>query len=162
MQVRIKVQLAVKAGLQARTKTISDNKRHVSHLLCFAAAGAINETARLVDLMGPSTSPGVTGPGFMSPPPRSRTRTGLPASSGALTSSMGAGTGSSLDQVVGTIHHHAYHLHKLAAGLDHLEQHMLRQDQTVDSVQKQRAAVSGVSGFLTDMRSQVCIDMLDH
>eukprot|EP00798_Chlamydomonas_sp_ICE-L_P016071 gene16071-22208_t len=40
-------------------------------------------------------------------------------------------------QLSGTVQQHASHIHKLIAGLDFLEQHIVRQDQVIDNVQKQ-------------------------
>mmetsp|Transcript_26082 Transcript_26082/g.66351 ORF Transcript_26082/g.66351 Transcript_26082/m.66351 type:complete len:2106 (+) Transcript_26082:205-6522(+) len=99
------------------------------------SAGAISETARLVDIVRTGGTP-MTGsrgaltavPGNVTPPPmRSAVRTldHLPGT-----------------QTTSTLQQHASQIHKLIAGLDFLEQHIIRQDQVIEGVQKQLVMVA--------------------
>ena len=124
--------------------------RDLTHI----SAGTISETARLVNVVGGLSSPGpqlglpragALGSGSsaanVSPPPISAAglRSGLMVDYAPSTQ---AATSSTLQQ-------HASQIHKLIAGLDFLEQHIIRQDQVIDGVQKQLVSVSdGLAGGL--------------
>lgn len=117
---------------------LGENERSVRELQ-HISAGALNETARLVEYVGR---------GATTPPPQSR----LASHTGNVTPPANArgavaAVGRPLDYVPGsqlssTIQQHASQIHKLIAGLDFLEQHIIRQDQVIEGVQKQLVVVS--------------------
>ena len=130
--------------------------RELQHI----SAGAINETARLVDYVGrapptssaalpPSSTPwGGGSTGVASPLPASLRP--IPGVSSVqrvprtldYTSATAAGSSAAVVQV--QIQQHASQIHKLIAGLDFLEQHIIRQDQVIDAMQKHvRASALG-------------------
>ncbi len=173
-----------------RTALNERTVRELQHI----SAGAIHETARLVDIWGgagppPSSQPPPPPPtaqrssAHVTPPPRPRvsssrhTHLGLPASAaaahatgalplpphtsgtfgspGPLPSTPGLFGGGGLptpstvagalalvpelasSQALTALHQHASQIHKLVVGLDFLEQHIIRQDQVIEGVQKQ-------------------------
>jgi hypothetical protein len=150
----------------------ADTERTVRELQ-HISAGAIHETARLVDLVGtsggraavaastpaplfpaplPPNGVGLQqllllsgGGGTPSTPAATATTAGLPAPGGSLRprTSRSSGTvaglleGLAAPQVTSVIHQHASQIHKLIAGLDFLEQHILRHGQVLDTLQPQ-------------------------
>lgn len=124
---------------------IVENERSVRELQ-HISAGAITETARLVDIVGrgPGASPLGAGRSGMSvagnvTPPATMRGPGAPPSVRALDHVPGS-------QMASTVQQHAAQIHKLIAGLDFLEQHIIRQDQVIESVQKQLIMVSKTCG----------------
>ncbi|KAJ9506015.1 hypothetical protein QJQ45_002502 [Haematococcus lacustris] len=103
--------------------------RELQHI----SAGAINETARLVDIVGTGCAVSPLGRGsalLMSPPPAPRAPRDLDLAF------VGA------QQSPAVINQHASQINKLVAGLDFLEQHIIRQDQVIDGMQKQLITVA--------------------
>ena len=129
--------LRVDGRVHANERTV----RELQHL----SAGAIHETARLVDFVGHRGSvQGTMTPG------RHSTSLSLRAtghSDGLTAGQAGARNldyvpGAPPNQLTSTVQLHASQIHKLIAGLDFLEQHIIRQDAVVEDVQKQVATVS--------------------
>lgn len=116
---------------------VEDSERNIRDLQHFSA-GTIQETARLVDYLGGRATPPASRASMAGtarrhaaaaaaapPPAMALPRSPLPA----------------LDYVPGhlsgTIQQHASQIHKLIAGLDFLESHIIRHDQAIEAVQKQ-------------------------
>ncbi|GFR44696.1 hypothetical protein Agub_g5693 [Astrephomene gubernaculifera] len=130
---------------------IEDSERHIKDLQHFSAS-TINETARLVDFVGGGrgTSPN-TRSGSLAGGMASRSRPYVPAGMPstpppAAPSSSARSPLPALEYVPGhlsgTLQQHAAQIHKLIAGLDFLEAHIIRQDQAVEGLQKQLITVA--------------------
>jgi hypothetical protein len=114
---------------------VSAHERSVRELQ-HISAGAVHETARLAGYVGGSSPPPpglrlTGGVGGAATPQHqflpSSFRTPQPDGGSSL---YGSG------QVASTLQHQASQIHKLMAGLDFLEQHIIRQDAVVETVQK--------------------------
>lgn len=99
------------------------------------SAGAISETARLVEIVNTGGTPlassrtPVAAAGNVTPPPM--------RSGGRQLEHLHSAQPASI-----TLQQHSSQIHKLVAGLDFLEQHIIRQDQVIEGVQKQLVMVS--------------------
>ena len=127
---------------------VDDSERIIRDLQHFSA-GTVQECARLVDYLGGRNTPtsrasasGAGRPRYMATPamgPPPLPRTPLPA----LEYVPG--------QLTATVQQHASQIHKLIAGLDFLEGHIIRHDQAIEVAQKQML-VGGWVGVHTQDR----------
>ncbi|GLC47175.1 hypothetical protein PLESTM_002039100 [Pleodorina starrii] len=136
---------------------VEDSERHIKDLQHFSAS-TIHETARLVDYVGNRATPGGTrtgsqagtAPSGISAGPAMRGRnlaaSGVPSTPPPPGMSPSRSSVQALDYASGhanaTIQQHAAQIHKLIAGLDFLEAHIIRQDQVVEGLQKQMLSVA--------------------
>ncbi|GIL58069.1 hypothetical protein Vafri_13262 [Volvox africanus] len=135
---------------------VEDSERHIKELQHLSAS-AINETARLVDYVGGRSTPNVrssshagAGPSGASAGIGLRARnlgaSGVPTTPPPHGMSPTRSTTGALDFVpphlTSTIQQHAAQIHKVIAGLDFLEAHIIRQDQMVEALQKQVLSIA--------------------
>ncbi|GLI63361.1 hypothetical protein VaNZ11_006294 [Volvox africanus] len=135
---------------------VEDSERHIKELQHLSAS-AINETARLVDYVGGRSTPNVrssshagAGPSGVSAGIGLRARnlaaSGVPTTPPPHGMSPTRSTTGALDFVpphlTSTIQQHAAQIHKVIAGLDFLEAHIIRQDQMVEALQKQVLSIA--------------------
>ncbi|GIL78136.1 hypothetical protein Vretimale_7421 [Volvox reticuliferus] len=134
---------------------VEDSERHIKELQHLSAS-AINETARLVDYVGGRSTPNVrssqagAGPSGVSTGIGLRARnmaaSGVPTTPPPHGMSPTRSTASALDYVpahlTSAVQQHAAQIHKVIAGLDFLEAHIIRQDQMVEALQKQVLTVA--------------------
>ncbi|EFJ40941.1 hypothetical protein VOLCADRAFT_107907 [Volvox carteri f. nagariensis] len=118
---------------------VEDSERHIKELQ-HLSAGAINETRRLAG----TGLPGISGTASLRT--RNLAAAGMPTTPTQHALSPQRSTLGTLEgvppHVTTSIQQHAAQIHKLIAGLDFLEAHIIRQDQLVETLQKQLLSVA--------------------